>query len=238
MAEVKNKTAQEHQPEQNDEQMKKIYREQKKVGILSFLAELPNFIAVLVSAILSRSLIMWLDLVDSFSNVARSSSIFLSSGRLEGKKVQDPEKLEFRVAMFCNISVLIGILILLGTSICQIFDPSEPQAFLLVAVILKVINVTIDVYMFVRQSKILRQGETAIVRAEYNGLLKDTIFDSVTLFIVLISYFLIKHKWSWYISPVMCLLMCLFFIGKYINDIRLLVKKHREYRENNITSKS
>lgn len=228
MAEVnREKEPQLHQ-DQNDEQMKKIYKEQKKVGMLSFLAELPNFIAVLVSAILSRSLIMWLDLVDSFSNVARSSSIFLSSGRLEGKKVKDPERLEFRVAMFCNISVLVGLLILLGTSANQIINPSEPQAFLLVAVILKVINVTIDVYMFVRQAKILRQGETAIVRAEYNGLLKDTIFDSVTLFIVLISYFLIKYKWSWYISPVMCLLMCLFFIGKYINDIRVLVKQHRE----------
>ena len=228
MAEInREKEPQLHQ-DQNDEQMKKIYKEQKKVGMLSFLAELPNFIAVLVSAILSRSLIMWLDLVDSFSNVARSSSIFLSSGRLEGKKVKDPERLEFRVAMFCNISVLVGLLILLGTSANQIINPSEPQAFLLVAVILKVINVTIDVYMFVRQAKILRQGETAIVRAEYNGLLKDTIFDGVTLFIVLISYFLIKYKWSWYISPVMCLLMCLFFIGKYINDIRVLVKQHRE----------
>lgn len=208
--------------------MMRIYKEQKRVGLISFLAELPNFAAVLISAILSRSLIMWLDLVDSFSNVARSSSVFLSSGKLEEKKAKDPEKLEFKVAMFCNISVLIGLVILLVTSSTQVLHPEEPQSFLLVAVGLKVINVTIDVYLFIRQSKILKKGETAIIRAEYNGLLKDTIFDSMTLVIVLISYLLIQYQWSWYISPVLCMILCLFFIGKYVNDIRKLVKQHRE----------
>ncbi len=229
MDKIRNKlTNLKQQAETQDEQMLKIYKEQKKVGLVSFFAELPNFVAVLISAILSRSLIMWLDLVDSFSNVARSSSVFLSSGKLEGQRVQDPEKLEFRVAMFCNISVLTGLVILLLTSFVQVLNPEEPQSFLLAAVGLKIVNVVIDVYLFIRQSKILKQGETAIVRAEYNGLLKDTIFDSVTLFIVLISYLLIKHRWSWYISPVLCVIMCLFFIGKYVNDIRKLIKQRRE----------
>ncbi len=216
------------QAEARDEQMLRLYKEQKRVGMLSFLAELPNFAAVLISAILSRSLIMWLDLVDSFSNVARSSSVFLSSGKLEGQRAKDPEKLEFRVAMFCNLSVLAGLVILLFTSFAQLLQPEEPQAFLLAAVVLKAVNVTVDVYMFSRQSKILKQGETAIVRAEYNGLLKDTIFDSVTLFIVLICFLLIKYRWSWYISPVLCVIMCLFFIGKYVNDIRKLIRQRRE----------
>lgn len=229
MAEVRNKLNElKEKAEFQDEQMMKIYKEQKKVGLLSFMAELPNFVAVLVSAILSHSLIMWLDLVDSFSNVTRSSSVFLSSGKLEGNKAKDPEKLEYRVAMFCNLSVLVGLVILLFTSCRQILHPEKPESFLLVAVILKVINVVIDVYMFVRQGKILKKGETPIVRAEYNGLLKDTIFDSITLFIVLISFLLIDFKWSWYISPAVCLFMCLFFIGKYINDIRILVRQHKK----------
>lgn len=229
MDKVRNKLSDlKHQAEAQDEQMLKIYKEQKRVGLISFLAELPNFVAVLISAILSRSLIMWLDLVDSFSNVARSSSVFLSSGKLEGRQVKDPERLEFRVAMFCNISVLTGLVILLGTSFAQVLNPEEPQSFLLAAVGLKVINVAIDVYLFIRQSKLLKKGETAIIRAEYNGLLKDTIFDSMTLVIVLISYLLIQYRWSWYISPVLCVILCLFFIGKYVNDIRKLLRQRRE----------
>lgn len=211
----------------SDELRQRIYKEQKKVGILSFIAELPNFIAVLVTAILSRSLIMWLDLVDSFSNVARSSSVFLSSGKLEGNNVKDPGKLEFRTAMFCNISVLAGLAVLFAASLTQIINPEEPQEFLIWAVALKVINVLIDTYMFVRQAKLIKRCETDIIRAEYNGLLKDLIFDSATLIIVLISYLLIQYRWSWYISPAVCLLMCLFFIVKYMNDTWKLVKERK-----------
>lgn len=43
--------------EQNDS-----YKSQQKVSFFNFLAELPNFIAVTVSAIISGSLIVWMDL--------------------------------------------------------------------------------------------------------------------------------------------------------------------------------
>ena len=45
--------------EQNDS-----YKSQQKVSFFNFLAELPNFIAVTVSAIISGSLIVWMDFVD------------------------------------------------------------------------------------------------------------------------------------------------------------------------------
>ena len=38
------------------------YKSQQKVSFFNFLAELPNFIAVTVSAIISGSLIVWMDL--------------------------------------------------------------------------------------------------------------------------------------------------------------------------------
>ena len=205
-----------------------IYKQQQQVGLLSFLAELPNFIAVLVSAVMSRSLVMWLDLVDSFSNVARSSSIFISSRALKGSRVRDPKKLEFGIALFCNLSVMAGIAVLLVTSCFQLFNPAKPEGFLIVAVGLKVINVSIDIYMLCRQKKILKLGETPIVRAEYNGLLKDCIFDSVTFFVVLICYILIDYRWSWYISPAICAAMSVLFLIKYTSDIVSLVKKNRE----------
>lgn len=205
-----------------------IYKKQQQVGLLSFLAELPNFVAILVSAIMSRSLVMWLDLVDSFSNVARSSSIYLSSRALKGNSIRDPEKLEFRVAAFCNINVMIGLVVLLVTSVAQLFDPAKPEAFLIVAVGIKVINVAVDIYMLCRQKKILKLGETAIVRAEYNGLFKDCIFDSATFFVVLICYLLIDYRWSWYISPVICTVMSILFLIKYTYDTVKLFRKYRQ----------
>lgn len=204
-----------------------IYKQQQQVGLLSFLAELPNFVAILVSAIMSRSLVMWLDLVDSFSNVARSSSIFISSRALKGSGVSDPEKLEFQVAAFCNINVMIGLTVLLVTSFTQLFNPAKPEVFLIVAVGIKVINVAVDIYMLHRQKKILSLGETAIVRAEYNGLFKDCIFDSATFLVVLVCYLLIDYRWSWYISPAICTVMSFLFLLKYTYDTVVLFRKRK-----------
>ena len=206
---------------------KHVYHEQQQVGMLSFLAELPNFVALFVSAILSRSLVIWLDLVDSFGNLARSSSIFISSRALKGNDVRDPEKLEFGVAAFCNISVMIGLMVLLVTSLAQMFDPAKPEAFLIVAVGIKVINVLVDFYMLHRQKKILSLGETAIVRAEYNGLFKDCIFDSATFLVVLVCYLLIDRRWSWYISPVICTVTSILFLVKYAYDTVVLFRKRK-----------
>lgn len=207
-----------------DENIRDIYKEQKKVGLISFFAELPNFIAVLISAILAHSLIMWLDLVDSLGNVARSSSIFLSSYLIENNKVKNPKKLEYIVSMFCSVGILIGMIMLLYTSIVQIKHPEKPQESIVIAVLLKVINLAADIYVLVKQIKILKKGETDIVRTEYNGLVKDTVFDGITFIIVFISYIFIKYKWSWYVSPIVCLLLCISFIYKYIKDIYKLIK--------------
>lgn len=55
------------------------YKSQQRVSFISFLAELPNFIAVTISAIISGSLIVWMDFVDSLGNVLNSGFVALLS---------------------------------------------------------------------------------------------------------------------------------------------------------------
>lgn len=54
---------------------KQLQKTRLKVAFLSFLTELPNFIGVTISAILSGSLIVWMDFVDSFCNVLQRSEL-------------------------------------------------------------------------------------------------------------------------------------------------------------------
>ena len=42
------------------------YKQQQNLSIVQILAEVPSFVAVLVSAILSRNLLVFIDLFDSF----------------------------------------------------------------------------------------------------------------------------------------------------------------------------
>ena len=44
---------------------KSAYKQQQNLSIAQLLAELPNFVAVVVSAILSRNLLVYIDLLDS-----------------------------------------------------------------------------------------------------------------------------------------------------------------------------
>ena len=54
------------------------YKKQQRVSFLNFLAELPNFVTVFVSAVLSGSLIVWMDFIDSLCNVADSAIYFFT----------------------------------------------------------------------------------------------------------------------------------------------------------------
>ena len=45
------------------------YKRQQRITGLQLLSELPNFVLVLLSAIVSHSLIVWLDFVDTLGNL-------------------------------------------------------------------------------------------------------------------------------------------------------------------------
>ena len=42
------------------------YKKQKNLSFAQFLAELPSFIALVVSAVISRNILVFIDLFDSF----------------------------------------------------------------------------------------------------------------------------------------------------------------------------
>ena len=59
-----------------------VYKKQEKMTFLALLMELPNLAAVTVSAILSQSLLVWLDFVDSLGNVLECSLVAILSHRM------------------------------------------------------------------------------------------------------------------------------------------------------------
>ena len=48
------------------------YKKQKNLSFAQFLSETPSFVAILVSAILSRTILVFVDLLDSFGNLLRT----------------------------------------------------------------------------------------------------------------------------------------------------------------------
>ena len=58
------------------------YQRQMRMSLMAFLIELPNFIAMAVSAVVSSSVLVWTDLMDSLGNVLGTGIVALLSRKL------------------------------------------------------------------------------------------------------------------------------------------------------------
>ena len=59
-----------------------VYKKQQKLTGVQFLMELPNFAAICISAILSHSLLVWLDFIDSLGNVMSELLVIILSRKM------------------------------------------------------------------------------------------------------------------------------------------------------------
>lgn len=61
---------------------KKGYQKQQKLSIVSFIYEIPNVIMVMLFAIISNSILTWLDFVDSLGKVVSDGLIVIQSRKM------------------------------------------------------------------------------------------------------------------------------------------------------------
>lgn len=194
------------------------YKNQQKVSLGSFLAELPNFVAVTVSAILSGSLIVWMDFVDSVCNVLNSGFVALLSRKLRRDLKYEYNygvgKIEAISSLACDGILICGLIIMLISSVNDLISPKEPSGLLVYVVILKVINVAFDTFFLQAQYKIKKESKTAIANTEFHASLKSFLFDSVALVSILICWIFRDVRIVWYFSPAICIALSVwFFIG-------------------------
>ena len=197
---------------------KVTYRHQQKVSLWSFLLELPNFVAVTVSAILSGSLIVWMDFVDSLGNVLNCGFVALLSYRLRRDLRYAYNygvgKIEAISSLACNGILMCGLIFMLVSSVGDLLSPRAPSGILIYVVILKVINVACDAYFVAAQYKIKRELRTAIATTEFYTSLKSLAFDAVALVSILICWLFRDVPAAWYFSPVICIALSIwFFVG-------------------------
>lgn len=197
---------------------KESYQDQQKVSFWSFVTELPNFVAVTVSAILSGSLIVWMDFVDSLCNVLNCGFIALLSRRLRRDLRYEYNygvgKVEAISSLACDGILICGLIFMLISSVNDLLSPKEPSGLLIYVVILKVINVAFDTYFVVVQYRIKKTSKTAIAATEFYTSLKSFSFDAVALVSILICWIFRDVHAVWYFSPVICIALSVcFFIG-------------------------
>lgn len=200
------------------------YKKQKNLTGLQFLTELPNFVLVLISAVVSQSLIVWLDFIDTFGNVLSEGLVILQSRRLSRDLRYEFNygvgKLEAMTVLFTGAIELSGLACISVVSVMQLIEPEKPSDFLIFVVVLKVVNVLFDLWFLRGQAKIRKANPSTIAESEYVGNAGALAFDAGALLALLAVWLLRGHRVSWYVSPALSLLIAIIMAVFCIRHVR------------------
>ena len=200
------------------------YKQQQNLSIAQLLAELPSFVAVLVSAILSRNLLVYIDLLDSSMYLISLVLIVLLSKKLTKDLRYEYNygvgKIEAIASLLCDGMGCFGLLITLRFSVQSIIFPEQPSDFVIAVVGLKVINVSFDTAFFVKQRKITKIHSSAISNANYVEALSALLFDSVALVSLFAMWLLRANPIGGYIAPVVSIFVAIYLMFGYVKRIR------------------
>ena len=200
------------------------YKQQQNLSIAQLLAELPSFVAVLVSAILSRNLLVYVDLLDSSMYLISLVLIVVLSKKLTKDLRYEYNygvgKIEAIASLLCDGMGCFGLLITLGFSVQAIIFPEQPSGFVIAVVGLKIINVSFDTAFFMKQRKILKIHNSAISKSNYAEAFSALLFDSVALVSLFAMWLLRDNPIGGYISPVVSIFVAFYLMFGYIKRIQ------------------
>ena len=200
------------------------YKQQQNLSIAQILAEVPSFVAVLVSAIFSRNLLVFIDLFDSFMYLISLSLVVVLSKKLTKDLRYEYNygvgKVEAISSLLCDGIAFVGLLFALGLSVHEIISPEQPSDLVIAVVGLKVINVSFDIAFFVKQRKITQIHNSAISKANYAEALSALLFDSVALVSLFAMWLLRDNPIGVYISPVVSIFVAIYLMFGYVKRTR------------------
>lgn len=201
-----------------------LYQKQKKIAFMQFLFDLPNFIIMLVSAIISGSMIVWIDVLDSFGYVIRSIMVLFMSHKLMKDLRYEYNygigKVEAVSALLCDGVIFSGLIMMIAISVHDIFQPNRPSDLVIAVVLLKIINVTTDVIFIKGQKKIVKGSSSAIAESTYASYYGALMFDSVALISLVVIWLFRDYAISWYFTPVVSIILAGYLICKCIARIK------------------
>ena len=200
------------------------YKKQKNLSFIQFLTESPAFIALLVAAVFSRTILVFVDLIDSLGNLLRTSTVMLISKKLSKDLRYEYNygvgKIEAIASLLCDGIVFLGLLLTLGISVYSIIYPEQPRDLVIAVAGMKVINVSFDTVFFVKQRKITKTHCSSISETNYAAALAVLLFDSVTLISLFAMWLLRNYTIGGYISPVISIFIAVYLMFGCVRRIR------------------
>ena len=196
------------------------YRRQQRLSFAQFLAELPNFLALALSAPLTGSLIVWLDFFDSLGNVLRTGIVSVITGLLSSRHPDGAARIENIATLFCDGIVMCGLILCTALSVYEIMRPHQPSRFLIYVTALKAINVIFDAVFLREQGRIRKMNQGVLAESGYSAAMGMLLFDMAELVSILLISVFRSSVWTWYFSPGISVLIAVWLACKCVSRLR------------------
>ena len=200
------------------------YKQQRNLSSVQLLAEAPFFIANLLSAVFSGTILLYVDLMDSLNYIIRNAMVTILSNKLSKDLRYEYNygigKIEAISSLFGDGIVLFGMILTLFCSVYSFFYPSKPSEILIAVVGVKLYDVMWDFAIFSKQRKILKINPSALSESNYAAAFGDLLFDSFACFSLLVMWLLRNSPIGVYISPCVSVFVALYLIVGCIKRIK------------------
>lgn len=204
------------------------YKDEMKASLINFISEASNFVIIITTAVVTLSISIFMDLINSTCNVLRTGMCTFLSVRLQKnqsyKYNYGTENLETVAMLLCELLLTIGTSAVMVFAIARLFNPTQPSDTLIMAVIVKAINVVVGGIILIGCYKTYKKTETKIAKTNFEGTLGGFCFDSGIFTSVLLSYLFRGQEFTVYIEPVASILIAIFIIYKTVSRIKEYVK--------------
>ena len=200
------------------------FKSQEKVSLLSILSELPNLVAHLIFAALSGSLMIALDTVESASNFIQFSLSFFLSKKLQGddrfRYDYGMGKIEAFGSLLSSVFLFLGLAAVFAASVYALIIPSIPREALLLAILLKIINVSVDIFLLYRQVTTVKGVDGGFIKANALLLKKNLISDLVSLLTITLSFAFRSVDGIVYFEPLICIACAIYIASQNLKIMK------------------
>ena len=200
------------------------YKQQRNLSSVQLLAEAPFFIANLLSALFSRTVLLYVDLMDSLNYIIRNAMVTLLSNKLTPDLRYEYNygvgKIEAISSIFGDAVVLFGMILTLCLAVYSFFYPSKPSEFLIAVIGLKFYDLMWDLAIFAKQRKIFKLNPSTLSETNYAAAYGDLLFDSFAWVSLFVMWLLRNTPIGGYISPVVSVFVALYLMVGCIKRIK------------------
>lgn len=199
---------------------RKHFVKQEKIALFQTVARFPCFIFVVISAIASNALFIWIDAVERLCGFIQNTLVNIFSRKLKKNLKFDYNygtgKVEAIISICCDIFSIVALGCADALGVYQIIFPEKPSSFNAIVVFLISTNLIIDsVFVYLNKNN----AKSRMIKSLLSSNIETIAFDTISFAMLFVTGFFSHLQFTWYISPVLAVIVSTYFIIQNFKSI-------------------